>query len=146
MKNKLNFLIVIAIMVFVLGCSCGNFADFTGTKENPPPAAPRTNDSGTRPTDPASNKSLTDKATDVVTTGEKIGIQECDELMDSFRAMIENENTDFVTKAVLKTLEAKFREQLKQQIEQNQADPGATAAFCKEMKKNLDAQQANQPK
>lgn len=144
MKNKFNFLIVIAIMVFVIGCSCGKFADF-GSKETPTDQ-PKTSDSGSKPTDSSSNKSLTDKATDVVTTGEKIGIQECDEVMDSFRAKIENENTDVFTKAILKTLEAQFRQGIKESLEKNQSDRDATAQFCKELKKQLDEQTAKQGK
>lgn len=145
MKNKLNFLIVIAIMVFVIGCSCGNLTDLGSSKETPTDK-PKTSDSGSKTTDSASNKSLTDKATDVVTMGEKIGIQECDEVMDSFRTMIENDNTDFVTKAVLKTLEAQFRQSIKESIEKNQTDRDATAQFCKELKKQLEEQTAKQGK
>ena len=138
MKNKFNFLIVIAIMVFVIGCSCGRFADFGSSKD--------TSTDKTKSSEPGSNKSLTDKATDVATEGEKIGVPECDELMDYFRNKIDNENTDFVTKAVLKTLEARFREQLKKSLEENKSDKVETAKWCKEFKKNLDEQEAKQSK
>lgn len=143
MKNKFNFLIVIAIMVFVIGCSCGKFVEFGSkdTSSNRPPTGP-----GAEPPNSSSNKSLTDKATDVVTTGEKIGVAECDELMDYFRAKIENEETDFVTKAVLKTLESQFRENLKKSLEDNKTDKVETAKFCKEFKKNLDDQEAKKTK
>jgi hypothetical protein len=137
MKNKLNFLIVIAVMFFVIGCSCGRFADF-GSKD--------TSTDKTKTSDSTSNKSLTDRATDVVTEGEKIGVPECDELMDYFRTKIENENTDFVTKAVLKTLEARFREGIKKSLEENKSNTAETAKFCKEFKKNLDEQEAKQSK
>lgn len=141
MKNKLNFLIVIAVMVFVIGCSCGKFAEFGSkdTSSNRPPTGP-----GAEP--PSSNKSLTDRATDVVTTGEKIGVAECDELMDYFRAKIENEETDFVTKAILKTMESQFREGIKKSLEDNKADKAQTAKFCKDFKKNLDEQEAKKTK
>lgn len=138
MKNKFNFLIVIAIMVFVIGCSCGKFVDFSGTKD--------TSTDKTKTSDSGSNKSLTDKATDVVTEGEKIGVPECDELMDYFRNKIENEETDFVTKAILKTMESQFREGIKKSLEDNKTDKTQTAKFCKEFKKNLDDQEAKQKK
>lgn len=118
-------------MIFVIGCSCGSFDQLT---------------SQDKPSSNSSNKTLTDQVTDVATTGEKIGIQECDDLMDTFRTKIESDNTDFVTKAVLKTLEAKFREQLKQSLEQNKTDKVETAKMCKEIKTQLDQQTANQPK
>lgn len=137
MKNKLNFLIVITIMVFVIGCSCGNLTNL-GSKD--------TSTDKTKPSDTSSNKSLTDKATDVVTTGEKIGVAECDELMDYFRAKIENEETDFVTKAILKTMESQFREGIKKSLEDNKTDKAQTAKFCKEFKKNLDEQEAKKTK
>lgn len=137
MKNRLNFLIVIAIMFFVIGCSCGKFADF-GSKD--------TSTEKTKTSDSTSNKSLTDRATDVVTEGEKIGVPECDELMDYFRTKIENEETDFVTKAILKTMESQFREGIKKSLEDNKSDKAQTAKFCKEFKKNLDDQESKNKK
>lgn len=138
MKNKLNLLLVLAVMVFVIGCSCGSLDQFT---KQDSPSSDKPKDT-TKTTTQNSNKSLTDHATDVVTTGEKIGIAECDELMDYFRAKIENENTDMISKAVLKTLESQFREGIKKSIEQNNTDRESTAKFCKEFKKNIDDQEA----
>lgn len=147
MKNFGNLFLVGAIMVFVLGCNCG-FSSFGGGQSEP--AQPKQNQpTSSQPNKPTTgnneNKSLTDKATDVVTTGEKIGIQECDDVMDGIRSKIENENTDFVTKAVLKTLESQFRQKIKESLDQNQTDREATAKFCKELKKNWDEQEAKQP-
>ncbi len=142
MKNKLNLLLVLAIIVFVIGCSCGKTWDF-GKSE---PTKNQPTKTTEKPADTNSNKTLTDRATDVVTEGEKIGIPECDELMDYFRSKIENEDTDFVTKAVLKTLESQFREGIKKSIEENKSDKVQTAKFCKEFKKNLDEQEQKQKK
>lgn len=137
MKNKYNFLLVLAVMVFVIGCSCGQFTNF-GSKD--------TSTEKTKTSDPNANKTLTDKVTDIATEGEKIGVPECDELMDYFRTKIESEQTDFVTKAVLKTLEARFREGIKKNLEENKADKGETAKWCKEFKKNLDEQETKKQK
>lgn len=142
MKNKFNLLLVLAIIVFVIGCSCGKTWDF-GKSE---PTKNQPTKTTEKPADTNSNKTLTDRATDVVTEGEKIGIPECDELMDYFRSKIENEDTDFVTKAVLKTLESQFREGIKKSIEENKSDKVQTAKFCKEFKKNLDEQEQKQKK
>lgn len=139
MKNVQNFLLVIAVMIFVIGCNC-KFGDY-GQSQPSQPSQPNQPGQPNQPTSsPNENKSLADKATDVVTTGEKIGIQECDDLMDSFRTKIENENTDLITKGILKALEAQFRQQIKQSLEQNNADRESTALFCKELKKSLDEQ------
>lgn len=134
MKNKYNLLLIIAIMVFVIGCSCGGLDQFV-SQDKPSGQSPN-----------SSNKTVTDQVTDVATTGEKIGIQECDDLMDYFRSKIESDNTDFVTKAVLKTLEARFREGIKQNLDENKADKVETAKWCKEFKKQLDEQEAKQKK
>jgi hypothetical protein len=154
MKNAYNFLIVLAIMVFVIGCSCGNLSNLVSTdtppKETPSKETPSKETATTtekpKTSDTNANKTMTDKVTDVATTGEKIGIQECDELMDSLRVKIESDSTDFVTKAVLKALEAQFREGIKQSLEQNNADRDATASLCKELKKSMDDKVANQAK
>ena len=132
MKNIYNFLIVAAIMIFVIGCSCGKLTEL-GSKDTPTEKKTTS--------DPNANKTLTDKVTDVATEGEKIGIPECDELMDYFRSKIENEDTDFVTKAFLKTLEARFREGIKKSIEENKSDKAETAKWCKEFKQNLDEEE-----
>jgi len=142
MKNKFNLLLVLAIIVFVIGCSCGKTWDF-GKSE---PTKNQPTKTTEKPADTNSNKTLTDRATDVVTEGEKIGIPECDELMDYFRSKIENEDTDFVTKAILKTMESQFREGIKKSIEENKSDKVQTAKFCKEFKKNLDEQEQKQKK
>lgn len=142
MKNTFNFLLVGAIMIFVLGCNCG-FGGFGGGQSEPTkPASSQPNQPKTGQNE---NKSLTDKATDVVTTGEKIGIQECDDVMDGIRAEIENENTDFFTKTVLKTLESQFRDQIRKSVNESNTDREATAKFCQELKKNWDEQKAKQP-
>lgn len=134
MKNTLNFLLVMAVMVFIIGCNCkfGETGQSEPTSSNP-----------NQPTSsPNANKSLTDQATDLATQGGKTGVPECDELMDYFRNKIENENTDMITKAILKTFEGQFREQLKKSIEENNTNKEETAKFCKEFKKNLDEQEA----
>lgn len=136
MKNKFNFLLVIATMVFVLGCSCGNLSNLVGDKETTPT---KTKTNGT---DKPLTDQVADKVTDVATEGEKIGIPECDEMMDYFRGKIENEETDFVTKAILKTFESRFREGIKKSIEENKSDKAETAKWCKEFKKNLDTEEA----
>lgn len=135
MKNKINALLVLGIMVFVIGCTCTGFGPFSQS-ETPKSDSPATDVK--KNTTPTPEKSLTDKATDLVTSGEKIGVAECDDLMDYFRTQIENENTDMFSKALLKTMESTFREGLRKSIEQNNQDKEQLAKFCKEFKANLD--------
>lgn len=84
-----------------------------------------------------SNKTLTDKAVDTAVGEKKIGIVECDEAMDLLVAQAENPDDNFVTKAVKKTALNTFREQLKQNLENNQTNKAEVAKFCKEFRDNL---------
>ncbi len=63
MKNKFNFLLVLAIMVFVLGCNCGGLGGF-GQKETNGDKPSNTTEKQTESGN--SNKSLEDKGIDVV--------------------------------------------------------------------------------
>jgi len=90
------------------------------------------------------NKTLTDRGVDVVVSDEKIGVPECDEVVDFFNREINNPDDDFVTKAVKKTVLNKFKEQFKQAIEENKTDKVELAKTCKEFKKNLDEYKAEQ--
>jgi hypothetical protein len=141
MKNTLNFLFVMAIMVFIIGCNCK-----FGQGGQSEPTQDRTNQPSQPTTSQNENKSQTDQPTSPTAEGDKIGVPECDELMDYFKNKIDNENTDYFTKAVLKTLEARFREGIKKSLEENKSDKTETAKWCKEFKKNLDEQEAKQQK
>ena len=83
------------------------------------------------------NKSLTDHAVDTAVGDKKIGILECDEAIDILEAQANDPNDNFVTKAVKKTALNTFRDQLKQQLENNQTDKKELAKFCKEFRDNM---------
>lgn len=136
MKNKLTVLSILLILsAFVLGCS-----QIQKTIEGEP------SNTTAGKSDSSTNKSLSDKVIDSTIAGEKIGIPECDELMDYFTSKIENEETDFITKAFLKTLESQFRQGIKKNLEENKADKAETAKFCKEFKTKIDQEEAKQKK
>ncbi len=148
MKNTTNFLLVIAVMVFIIGCTCNKSWDF-GKSE--PPTKPadsnqKQTDTPTKSADSNANKTLVDKATDVATEGDKIGIPECDELMDYFRSKIDDSDMDYVSKAFWKVMESQFRDGIKKSIEENKSDKAQTAKFCREFKKNLEEQEQKQKK
>lgn len=133
---------VLAVMIFVIGCSCGNLGNMFQDEK---PTTQKQTDKTTSDNRTITDK-VTDKVTDVATEGEKIGIPECDEMMDYFRNKIDSEETDFFTKAILKTMEAKFREGIKQSVGEGKSDKAETAKWCKEFKKNLDQEEAKTKK
>lgn len=84
-----------------------------------------------------SNKTLGDKAVDVAVGDTKIGIKECDDVVDILNEQINDPDEGVVAKAVKRTLLNQFRDQLKRSLEENKADKQAVAEFCGEFKKNL---------
>jgi hypothetical protein len=84
------------------------------------------------------NKTLTDRGLDVALGDEKIGIPECDDVVDFFNREIDNPDDDFVTKAVKKTVLNKMKDQFKQAVEDNKTDKVQLARTCKDFKANLD--------
>lgn len=131
MKNKLNFLIVIAIMVFVIGCSCGKFAEF-GSKDTSTDK-PKTTESG-------SNKSLTDKAIEQVADGETTGVKECDDLMSFINEQSQNPDDNWVTKGVRDYIFGQIKKSLRESIEQNKNDKVKMAEQCKDLRTKLENQ------
>ena len=90
-----------------------------------------------------SNKTIGDKAVDVAVGDTKIGIKECDDVVDILNEQINDPDESFVTKAVKRTILNQFREQLKQSLEQNQTDKKQVAQFCAEFKTNLAESASN---
>ena len=84
-----------------------------------------------------SNKTIGDKAVDVAVGDTKIGIKECDEVVEILNEQINDPDESFVTKALKRTILNQFRERLKQSLEENKADKQQVAEFCREFKKNL---------
>jgi len=123
MKNKTILFISFAVLlVSVLGCSFYNPLESSSGNTS-------TNDS---------NKTLTDKAIDSTVGGEKIGIPECDEIIDFFAKQSESPDDDYFTKAARQYALNKIRESFKQTIEENKGDTVKTAKECREFKTELD--------
>jgi len=129
MKNKSVALIAsLILLISVLGCSFYN--PLEGRSD-----APKNNDSQTTKSD---NKSLSDEAIDTTVGEEKIGVPECDEIIDFFADQSKSEDDDFVTKAARQYALNKVREGFKQSIEENKGDTAKMAKECKEFKIQLD--------
>ena len=127
MKNKFAFTLALTLLVgAVLGCSSINpFSDKEKT---------------------ASNKTLTDKGVDTVVGEEKIGIPECDEVMDMLTAEANNPDDNFVTKAVKQTFLNKIKESIKRSVEENKSNKVELAKNCKDFKKELEKFKAEEEK
>jgi len=121
MKNKSIFLISFTILlVSILGCSFYN---------------PLESSSGSSAD---SNKTLSDKAIDSAVGEGKIGIPECDEILDFFAKQSESPDDDYFTKTARQFALNKIREGFKQTIEENKGDTAKMAKECREFKTQLD--------
>ncbi len=120
MKNTIFASLAFTILLLtVLGCSSINpFAD----------KAKQSN----------SNKTLTDKGVDTVVGEEKIGIAECDEVIDSITSELNNPDDNFITKAGKAVVLNKIKESIKTSVEKNKGDKAEIAKSCREFKTELD--------
>lgn len=84
------------------------------------------------------NKTLSEKAADEI-LDEKVGIPECDNLIESFAAQDKKENEGYLEKARRQFLENKIREELKKNIKVNRNNKKAMATTCLQLKEQLDA-------
>jgi len=120
MRNTTSLLLTLVIIVSVsLGCMVGH----AEKKDD------HTSESG---------KSLKDRGVDVVVGDQKIGIPECDDVVDFFNHEIDNPDDDFVTKAMKKTALNQVKERFREAVEENKADKVELAKVCKDFRQNLE--------
>lgn len=120
MKNMIFGSIALTILLFV-GLACSSINPFTDK-------ASQTN----------SNKTLTDKAVDTAVGEEKIGIAECDEVIDAITSELNNPDDNFITKAGKAVVLNKIKESIKTSVEENRGNKAEIAKSCGEFKKELD--------
>lgn len=121
MKNKFSALFALfALTISILGCSFYN----PSTVE--------------KPSANANEKTLTDKAIDSTIGEEKIGIKECDEVIEFFAKQYENPEDDFVTKATKQYALNTIRENFRSSLEQYKNDKTKMAKECRNFKEQLD--------
>jgi hypothetical protein len=135
MKNKsVIFALLLIILIVGLGC---------GISEQVQKAVTGTDNANTTNAD---NKAIVDKAIDTVVGGEKIGVQECDELYDYVAELItKGENENFASKAARQYFLNRIRERIKASIEQNKNDKVQMANDCKDYRRQIDAFINQQP-
>lgn len=120
MRNIHTALFALLALAAGLGCGLNPFSGSSASETNA-----------------SKDKTIADKAVDTAVGDTKIGIQECDDVVELLNEQINDPDENFVTKAVKRTVLNQFRDQLKRSLEENQADKQAVGEFCAEFKKNL---------
>lgn len=128
MKNKIAIIAALAVLV-VTALGCGLLGSSDKSKGNT-----------------ASNKSLSDKALDTAVSEEKIGIPECDEVMDLLGSYADNPDDGYVVKAGKRMFVNKIRETIKKSIEDNKGDKATIAKNCRDAKVELEKAKAEYDK
>lgn len=127
MKNKQVILIVCLIFLSsVLGCRFYNPLSKSSDESNS--AKPE-------------NKDVSEKMIDKTVGEERIGVPECDELLDFFADQTRTKDDNYVVKATREFYFNKIRENIKKDLEDNKNDPNKKeemAKNCREYKKQLD--------
>jgi hypothetical protein len=118
-----------ALLALAVGLGCG-LNPFSGS-------------SSTETTNTGKDKTIADKAIDTAVGDTKIGIQECDDVVELLNEQINDPDENFVSKAVKRTILNKFRDELKRSLEENQANKQEVGEFCAEFKKNLQESLSN---
>jgi len=93
-----------------------------------------------------SNKTLTDRAVDSTVGDEKIGIPECDAVVDELTGESADQNPDegYIVKAFRKYWQNMIRESIRKSIEENKNDPEKLATECRKIKIQLDKYKAEE--
>ncbi len=127
MKNKFAITLVCLVLLAVgLGCSSIN---------------PLASNDAT-----ASNKTLTETGVDTVIGEEKIGVPECDEVLDMLTLEINNPDDSFITKAGKSFFLNKIKESVRESIVTNKGDTAKLAKECGNFKKQLVKYKAEEAK
>jgi hypothetical protein len=122
MKNTTSLILTLALILSSgLACSLVSHAEKNSPKDTT-----------------GSGKSLEDRGVDIVVGEKKIGVQECDEVIEFFNKEMDSPDDGFVTKAVKKTVLNQLKDQFRQAIEENKTDKKELAKVCKDFKQNLE--------
>ena len=97
----------------------------------------RIQESATGPAASNANKTITDKAVDTTVGESKIGVPECDEVIDMLAAEANNPDDNFVTKAVKATFLNRIRDSIRESVEKNKSNKEELAKNCREFKAQL---------
>jgi hypothetical protein len=126
MKNWISIIGLGVLIIVAVGC--GSLNPFGGSSSG------SSND----------NRTLGDKAVDTTVGKSKIGVPECDEVMDLIDAEMNNPDDDFVTKAIKATVLNRIKDGIRESVEQNKTDTTEMAKTCKEFKTQFEKYKAEQ--
>lgn len=119
MRNVSSVIVVSFFLFTVLGC--GSINPFSS-----------------EPTSSGNGKSTTDKVVDTAVGESKIGVPECDQVMDELTKEMNSPDDNFVTKAIKATVLNRIKDGIRESVEQNKSDKVEMVKTCKEFKVQLD--------
>lgn len=131
MKNKFTLVIVVALLL-AAGLGCGSLDPFSGSKEDSQRSSNSRTDNG--------GSGGSDESAGI----EKVGIPECDEVIDMLTKEMESPDDGYISRAIKQTVYNSIRESLKKSIEEGKNDPKELAKKCSEFKENLIREKAKQ--
>ena len=139
MKNKLNLLFVLTLIVFAaLGCGLVERVQKTVTGDG----------QTSQPTVSDSNKSLADKTIEEIADGETTGVSECDDVIKIFADQSKSPDDNWMTKATRDYVIGQIKKSFRESLEQNKGDKKKMAEQCgdykKQLEKHLKAEQEKQ--
>ena len=87
---------------------------------------------------------MTDKAIDTTVGRSNIGIPECDQVLDSIEAELNNPDDNFALKAAKAIVLNQFKDSIRQSFEENPNDKESLASTCREIKSQFEAYKSNE--
>ncbi|MGD9587888.1 MAG: hypothetical protein AB7Q37_07650 [Pyrinomonadaceae bacterium] len=99
--------------------------------------------SGDQPSS-GSNRTTADDVVDSTVGKSNTGIVECDQVLDTIEAELQNPDDNFIVKAAKATILNQIKDAIKQSIQENPADKEQLAKGCKEFKTEVDKALAEQ--
>ncbi|MEP7214400.1 MAG: hypothetical protein ABI791_15085 [Acidobacteriota bacterium] len=128
MRNSTSLVLALTLLAAVMGCSIFDRAQKDAGLSN----VANTNVGAN------TNKSITDRAIETAVGEDKVGIPECDEVIDILAAQANNPDDNFVIKATKATFLSQFRGQVRKMISNNNSNHTDIAKFCRDFHANLD--------
>lgn len=127
MKNRSTAgFVAFVLLLSALGCSSLNPISDKSQKTPTP-----------TPTATPADKTLTDKTVDSTVGDEKIGVPECDEVMDMITAEADNPDDNYIVKAGKALFFNKIKESIRESVEKNKNDRDELAKNCRDYKVQL---------
>ncbi len=126
MRNKFSVLFVTTLILIVgLGCS------LLGAK------GPGDGPSG-------KDRTTSDDVVDRTVGSSRIGVPECDEVMDLIEAELSNSEDNFVTKAIKATILNRIKDGIREAVEKDGSNTEELAKTCKEFKTQFEKYKAEE--